>query len=566
MPHSTFRSRRATVYATHGMVAASQPLAAQAGLDILKAGGTAADAAVAAAAMLNVVEPMMTGIGGDCFALYWDAKTKQVSALNGSGRSGAATSAVELREQGYRTMPSQSGHTVTVPGTVAGWHDLLARHGRMTLRELLQPAIAAAAHGFPVTELVAALWGAGVGKLTRAAGGDGEHLEWGPVQASATELLINGRAPRAGELMMLPTLANTLRAIAESGPDYFYQGDFARQLCDHVQRYHGWLTPADLAAHGSSWETPLQARYRDVTLYECPPNGQGLAAILAVQLANGFDLAAMSEADRLHTLIECMRLGFADAQQWVADPEQVSLPLSTLTGAAYTVQRRQAIQMDRANAAVRFGELSTGNETTYLAVVDGEGNACSFINSISASFGSGLVVPGTGVVLQNRGANFTLIPGHPNELAPNKRAYHTIIPAMTVYHQGEFAGELHASYGVMGGAMQPQGHLQVLSHLVDLGMTPQQALDYPRWRLASLAAGMGEQLMGAAQPGGLLMIEEGWDFTLLAELTKRGHRFAPVAGITDVTFGGGQIITRDPATGVLAGGSEPRMDGAAVGW
>lgn len=570
MSHSTFRSRRANVFATHGMVATSQPLAAQAGLAMLRAGGTAADAAIAAAAMLNVVEPMMTGIGGDCFALYWDAKSKTVTALNGSGRSAAAASAEELRQQGYTAMPSSTGHTVTVPGSIAGWQDLLARHGRLSLREVLQPAIQAAGDGFPVTELVAALWAAGTAKLLRTSAWPG-HIDDrlttpNPTQESAQEFLLDGRAPRVGELMQLPTLANTLRGIAEEGPAYIYQGPFAQQLCDHVQRYGGWLVPTDLAAHESTWETPLQADYRDVTLYECPPNGQGLAAILAVKLAAGFDLADMQEADRVHILVECMRLGFADAQQWVADPAHAALPLAALTSEAYITQRRQQIDLRRANAQVTFGELPTGNETTYLSVIDGVGNACSFINSVSALFGSGLIVPDTGVILQNRGANFNLIPGHPNELAPKKRSYQTIIPAMTIYRRGDFAGELHASYGVMGGAMQPQGHLQMLSHLLDRQLLPQRALDQPRWRLSSLAAGMGVQAMGATQAGGLLYVEEGWAFDTLAALAARGHQLAPVTGIEEVTFGGGQAILRHPVTGVLSGGSEPRMDGAAVGW
>lgn len=566
MTHSTFQSRRPNLYASHGMVAASQPLAAQAGLEILKAGGSAADAAVTAAAMLNVVEPMMTGVGGDCFALYWDAKTKQVSALNGSGRAAGAASPDALRAAGYRQMPSNSGHTVNVPGTVAGWHDLVARHGRMRLADLLQPAIRTAEEGYPVTELVATLWAAGVPKLLRSSAWSTGDLDNGPAQPSGQELLLDGRAPRAGEIMRLPTLAATLRGIAADGPAYFYQGDFAQRLCDHVQRYGGWLTPADLAAHRSSWDEPLTARYGDVTLYECPPNGQGLAAILAVKLAAGFDLATMREADRVHILVECMRLGFSDAQQWVADPAMVDLPLAQLTSEAYINRRREAIDLRRAASEVTFGELPTGNDTTYLSVVDSDGNACSFINSVSASFGCGLVVPGTGVVLQNRGANFTLIPGHPNLLAPNKRSYQTIIPAMTVYHQGPFADELHASYGVMGGAMQPQGHLQMLVNLVDLQLLPQPALDRPRWRLSSLAGGMGTQTMGATQAGGVLAVEEGWAFDTLAELGRRGHQLSPVRGIHEVTFGGGQVILRDPTSGVLIGGSEPRMDGAAVGW
>ena len=565
MTHSIFRSRRPNVYATRGMVATSQPLAAQAGLDILKAGGNAADAAVATAAMLNVVEPMMTGVGGDCFALYFDAQTKQVTALNGSGRAGRAASLTDVQALGYTRMPSNTGHTVTVPGTVAGWHDLLVRHGRMSLADVLAPAIWTAEHGYPVTELVATLWDVSVPRLARSPDWASSDLDNGPEQPSGHEFLIDGRAPRAGELMRLPTLAETLRGVAEDGPDHFYRGELAHKLSDHVQRYGGWLTLDDLAAHNSTWDEPITARYGDVTLYECPPNGQGLAAILAVNLAAGFDLAALSEADRVHTMIECMRLGFADAQQWVADPHVVDLPLNELLSERYTDRRRGLIHPSHAARDVTFGELRNG-DTVYLSVVDGEGNACSFINSVSALFGSGLVVPGTGVVLQNRGANFALIPGHPNAIAPNKRSYQTIIPAMTVYHHGPFAGELHASYGVMGGAMQPQGHFQVLVNLLDLGLSPQSALDHPRWRLASLASGMGVQAMGAAQAGGLVYIEEGWDFSTLAELGRRGHQLVPVRGIDQVLFGGGQVILRDPASGVLCGGSEPRMDGAAVGW
>ena len=563
--HSTFRSRRPDVYATRGMVATSQPLASQAGLDILTAGGTAADAAVAAAAMLNVVEPMMTGVGGDCFALYYDASTKSVSALNGSGRAPAAASLEEVRALGYQFMPSNTAHTVTVPGTVAGWQDLLTRHGNMSLADVLQPAIWTAQNGYPVTEVVSALWQDGVAKLARSPEWCSGDLENGPPQPSGQELLLGGCAPRAGEIVRLPTLAETLRGIAESGPGYIYKGNFAQKLCEHVQRYGGWMTPADMAAHTSTWDEPILARYGDVTLYECPPNSQGLAATLAVNLAAGFDLAAMGEADRVHILIECMRLGYADAQQWVADPRVVDLPLEQLTGTAYTDRRRALIDPMRAARDVTFGE-PYDSDTTYLTVVDGAGNACSFINSISASFGSGLVVPGTGVVLQNRGANFALIPGHPNELAPNKRSYQTIIPAMTVYHQGPYAGELHASYGVMGGAMQPQGHLQMLVNLTDLGLSPQPALDRPRWRLSSLASGMGVQQMGAAQSGGIVHMEEGWSFDTMADLGKRGHHLVPVTGINNVTFGGGQIIQRNPETGVLCGGTEPRFDGAVVGW
>lgn len=551
-----FRSRRSNVMATRGMVATSQPLAALAGLEILKAGGNAADAAIATAAMLNVVEPISTGIGGDCFALYWDARTKSVTALNGSGRAAAGASISELRALGYTEMPTFTGHAVSIPGAVAGWSDLLARHGRMTLATVLQPAIWTAENGYPVSEIIANGWASQVKKLQRAPDWQSGDLDNGPKQPSGAELLLNGRAPRTGEIMRIPTLGKTLRGIAAEGKAYIYQGEFAQKLSHHVQKYGGWITPQDMATHVSTWDEPIRADYRDVTLYECPPNGQGLAAIIAVNLAAGFDLAKMSEVDRLHTMIECMRLGFADAQQWVCDPRLVKIPLTELASSAYADQRRKRIDPNRAAQQVPYGDPIAGSDTVYLSVADGEGNACSFINSLYMSTGTGLVVPGTGISLQNRAALFVLDPNHPNALAPNKRPYQTIIPAMTVRQ-----GELHAAYGVMGGYMQPQGHFQVLVNLVDLQMPPQQALDMPRWMLAGPNAGMG-----ANEAGGLVHIEEGWSFSTLAELARRGHRLNPVDGFGRVGFGGGQVILRNLETGVLMGGSDPRKDGAAVGW
>lgn len=553
---AVFRSRRSNVLSTRGIVATGQPLAAQAGLDMLKAGGNAADAAVATAAMLNVVEPISTGIGGDCFALYWDAKTKQVTALNGSGRAPAAADIGALRRWGYTAMPTFTGHAVSIPGAVAGWSDLLQRHGRLTLADVLQPAIRTAEHGYPVSELIANGWATQVQKLRRDPDWVTSDLDNGPEQPSGHELLIAGRAPRMGEIMRLPTLGKTLRGIAAEGKDYIYRDDFARKLAEHVQRYGGWITPADMAAHTSTWDEPISATYRGVTLYECPPNGQGLAAIIAANLASGFDLASMSPVDRVHTMIECMRLAFADAQQWVCDPRVVPIPLAELAGMAYANRRRQRISPQRAAQHIPFGDPMAGSDTVYLSAVDGEGNACSFINSLYNGTGSGLVVPGTGVSLQNRAALFVLDNDHPNALAPNKRPYQTIIPAMTTKD-----GELHASLGVMGGYMQPQGHFQMLVNLVDLGMSPQMALDVPRWQLAGPSAGLG-----ADESGGLVQMEEGWDFDLVADLARRGHRLAPVGGFGRTGFGGGQIILRDPETGVLTAGSDPRKDGCAVAW
>lgn len=551
-----FRSRRSNVMARNGMVATSQPLAAQAGLSILQAGGNAADAAVATAAMLNVVEPVSTGIGGDCFALYWDAKTKQVSALNGSGRAPAAASIQALRDLGYDRMPTYTGHAVSVPGTVAGWADLVAAHGRMSLADVLQPAIRTAEEGYPVTEWIATSWARGVDKLLRSPGWQSGDLDNGPEQPSGRELLLDGRAPRAGEIMRIPTLGETLRGIAAEGKAYIYAGEFARRLSEHVQRYGGWITPADMAAHHSDWDEPLTATLGDVTLYECPPNGQGLAAIIALNLANGFDLANMSTVDRLHTLIECMRIGFADAQQWVCDIRAVKIPLAELASQAYADRRRAEIDPMVAAQNVPYGDPMAGSDTVYLSAVDGEGNACSFINSLFMGTGSGLVVPGTGVSLHNRAALFLLDESHPNALAPNKRPYQTIIPGMTVRH-----GELHSSFGVMGGYTQPQGHLQMVVNMAALAMNPQQSLDMPRWQLAGPDRGTG-----SLDAGGLIQIEEGWDFSVLAGLSERGHRLAPLDGFSRIGFGGGQIITRDPESGLLTGGSDPRKDGCAVGW
>lgn len=559
--NSNYNSRRSNVMATRGVVATSQPLAAQAGLDMLKAGGNAADAAIATAAMLNVVEPISTGIGGDCFALYWDANTKEVTALNGSGRSPAAASIDDVKAQGYTKMPTYSGHAVSMPGTVAGWSDLLGRHGRMSLADVLQPAIWTAENGYPVSEVIADGWQGGVKKLRRDPDWASGDVDNGPEQPSGHELLIDGRAPRPGELMRIPTLGETMRGIAAEGKDYIYQGAFAQKLSDHVQRYGGWITPNDMAAHASTWDEPITAEYRGVTLYECPPNGQGLAAIIAVNLAAGFDLASMSELDRLHTMIECMRIGFADAQQWVCDPRVVDIPLTELTSTAYADQRRPSIDAAKAAQNVPYGDPMAGSDTVYLSVMDGEGNACSFINSLFMGTGTGLVVPGTGVSLQNRAGLFVLDPEHPNCLAPNKRPYQTIIPAMSVHTSGEFAGEVHAAFGVMGGFMQPQGHFQMLVNMIDLGMSPQEALDAPRFQLTA-----SQQEMGAQESGGLVMIEPGVPFGTLAELNLRGHRLAPVDGLRRIAFGGGQIIVRDPRTGILVGGSDPRKDGCAVGW
>jgi len=539
-----FRSRRSCVMATGGMVAASQPLAALAGLDVLMAGGNAADAAVATAAMMVVVEPVSNGIGGDCFALYYDAGTKTISALNGSGRSAAASDAASLLKQGLKQMPLYTGAAVTVPGVVQGWAGMLARHGTRTLAQLLQPAIKTAEQGFPVTEWIAAAWRLSEAKLRRDPDWKSGDKSNGPAQPSGHELLKDGRAPDAGEVVKLPTMAATLRGIAADGPDFIYRGRFAADAAAHVQKYGGWLTAQDFADHRGEWVEPLSTEYHGARLYECPPNGQGLAALVACNIAQAANLSRMDEAERLAHMIEFMRVGFEVADKEVYDPRWSKVDKKHLCERAYGISRLVDIDASMAFKGHVFGR--TGNDTIYLSVVDGQGNACSWIQSCYMGTGTGLVVPGTGVSLQNRGAGFSLDKKHLNYLEPGKRPYHTIIPAMSTR-----GGELHACFGIMGGHMQPQAHFQVLTHLLD-GLNPQQALDMPRW-----------QLIGH---GAKLLLEPGFDPAVVSELARRGYVIRTVDGFERIHMGGGQLIVRDGASGVLIGGSDSRKDGCAIGY
>ena len=534
-----FQSRRSAVTARRGIVATSQPLAAQIGLRVLQDGGHAVDAAVATSAALGVVEPHNTGIGGDLFALVWDAGRREVAALNASGRAGRAASVEDLRRRGFDRMPAVgegAGASVTVPGTVDGWTALLGRYGRMSLADLLAPAIALARDGFVLSEVIAAAWRDAESKLRRL--------------PSGAELLLDGRAPRFGEVMRLSALGATLQTVSDGGRSAFYEGVFALQAAEYVQRHGGCLSAADFSSHRSTWEEPIHTDYRDATVWECPPNGQGLAALMALNIAEGFDLPAMGaqSTDRYHHLIESMRLAFADAFRYIADPAQSQVPVQALLSKTYAGRRRASIGPGRAMAHVEFGSPGATSDTVYLAVIDGEGNACSLINSLYEDFGSGLVVPGTGMALQNRGANFSLDPGHPNALAGGKRPYHTIIPALATR-----GGELWLCFGVMGGFQQPQGHLQVVSNLVDFDMDPQRALDALRFHV---------DVTGSGEVG----LEAGVSPDLVAALEARGHRVRLCDGYERALFGGGQIIARDSRSGALVAGSEPRADGAAVGW
>ena len=528
-----FASRRSTVLAVNGMVATSQPLAAMAGLRALQDGGNAVDAAICAAAALNVVEPNSTGIGGDVFALVWNQRDKSVRALNGSGRAPAAASISELQAQGHQAMPGSGALSVTVPGTVDGWETLRQSCGTMPLARLLEPAIGYAEKGFPVSEVIAYQWQQSFRKLA--------------AHPSGGEFLPGGQAPSAGDLVRLPTLAATLRAIAEGGPAAFYGGPLAEGMAAFVQERGGWLTAADLAAHTSDWDEPIATDYRGVTCWECPPSGQGIAALEALNIAEGFDLGGMGaqSPDAYHHLIEAMRLAFADAYRYVADPRAVDVPTAELLSKEYAAGRRALIDPRRALETTPYGQVTGGGDTVYISAVDGEGNACSLINSIFADFGAGLVAPGTGIVLHNRAALFSLQPHHPNALAPGRRPYHTIIPALATRD-----GELLLCYGMMGAFMQPQGHLQLISNIVDHGMAPQPAIDALRF------------MVGNNQ----VIVEEGLDTGCLRELQSRGHRVGLLSGRSRVSIGGAQVIRRDAATGLLQGGTEPRKDGAVVGW
>ena len=529
-----FDSRRSTVLARRGMVATSQPLAAMAGMRMLMEGGNPIDAAVATAAALSVVEPFYTGVGGDLFALVWMDRERQVHSFNGSGRAPGAASIDELRNSGLTEVPYFSPYAVTVPGTVHGWDTLLRTYGSMPLAHVLAPAIEYAEEGYPVSDIIAWQWAGAMPQLSRL--------------PSGTELMLDGRAPRQGEVVRLPELASTLRAIAEGGPQAFYSGAIAEKIASFVQAQGGWLSTEDLAAHSSTWDEPISIDYRGVTCWECPPNDQGLAALLALNIAEGFDLKAMGlqSPDTYHHLIEAMRLSFADALRYIADPRKARVPTSELLSKSYAAERRSLVKKDRALDQVLPGRIAPGGDTVYVSCMDAQGNACSLINSLYEKFGTGLVVPGTGIALQNRGALFSLEPGHPNALEPGKRPYHTIIPAMATR-----GGELWLSFGVMGGFQQPQGHLQILVNMIDFGLDPQAALNALRF---------------SVQLGGGVALEEGLPPSSLHDLRGRGHDVSLVRGYDRFIFGGGQVIERDIDSGVLRGGSEPRKDGCALGW
>jgi len=520
---------RSTVYAPHAMIATSQPLASAAGLRILEAGGNAFDAAIAASSVLSLVEPHMTGLGGDLWALFWSADEGRLVGLDASGRAGALSTPERIRADGFDRMPGSGPQAVTVPGAIAGWAALNERYGSMPLSEILQTAIGLAEDGFPVSPIIAEQWKAQTEKLKRDPG------------ASAT-YLIDGRTPAAGERFRNPDLARSLRMIAEEGPSAMYGGALGRTIVDGLSKLGGYLTYEDMASMEVRWVDPISVDYRGWTVWEMPPAGQGVAALQMLRMLERFDVGSMRQnsAEYLHLLVEAKKLAFADLARYVADADYMDVDVNQLLDPGYLARRSALIDAEHAAERVEPGDLETHSETIYLSVADRFGNQVSFIHSNFDYFGSGVVVPGTGFVLQNRGAGFTLEDGHPNQVAPGKHPFHTLIPGFITRD-----GEPYAAFGVMGGSMQPQGHVQVLLNMIDFGMGPQEAIDAARFR----------------HLGGRRVAIENITPALQARLEALGHEIVPWQR---TSFGGGQMVIR-LADG-WAGASDARKDGLAIGY
>jgi gamma-glutamyltranspeptidase/glutathione hydrolase len=526
-----YPSRRVPAVAGRGVVATSQPLAAQAGLHMLRQGGTAVDAAIATAITLTVVEPTSNGIGADAFALVWDGAT--LHGLNGSGRAPAAHSPETFRRHGLGAMPLRGWMTVTAPGAPATWRDLHERFGRLPFHSLFEPAIEYAERGYPVSPMTAAAWAAATELYTQTNTGP-EFRGWFETFAP------DGRAPRAGEFWSSPGHARALRLIAESKAEAFYQGELATEIDRFAASTGGYLTGADLAAHTSTWVEPIGTSYRGYDVWEIPPNGQGITALIALNILEGFDLASYprESTESYHLQLEAMKLAFADAARYVADMEHEHVPVQGLLDKRYAEERRSLIGE---RALYPTAGTPPDGGTVYLCAADADGMMVSMIQSNYNGFGSGIVIPGAGIALQNRGAGFTLEAGHPNLIAPGKRPYHTIIPAFLT-REGRAVGP----FGVMGGYMQPQGHVQVVVNQVDYGMNPQAALDAPRWRWVE---------------GTTIELEAGVPQHIMHGLAACGH--AVVVSPRPALFGKGQIIARQE-NGAYVAGTEPRADGCAA--
>ena len=527
---------RSTVYAPHAIIATSQPLATSAGLAVLSRGGNAVDAAVTAAAVLNLVEPHMTGMGGDVFAVLWSAREKKLIGLNASGRSGSLMTREALARRGHRQVPLYGAEPITVPGALSGWAALLEKYGTITLAQALAPAIRLAEEGFPVSPIIADQWAAAVERLQ------------GDEGARATFLVEGTRAPRAGEWFRNPDLAASFRSVAAEGPGVLYGGGLGRRIVDRVRQLGGFLTLEDLARHRVEWVTPISARFHGRTVWELPPNNQGIAVLEMLRILEPYDLKAMghNSADYLHHLIEAKKLAYADLARWVGDPAAMTVAPERLLDDRFIAARRALLDEHRAAERMEPGRPATASETIYLAAADSAGNMISFINSVFEEFGSGVVVPGTGFVLQDRGAGFSMEEGIPNTVGPGKRPFHTLIPAFVTRPGASGAEEPWLAFGVMGGAIQPQGHVQVLLNLLVFGMDLQEAIDAARFRhFEGLRVGL-EAPIGPA---------------VRSALEKLGHQVAP---LPPGNAGGGQAVMK--LVKGWAAGSDPRKDGMAAGW
>jgi len=541
---------RSEVIAQHGMVCTSQPLATQAGLEVLKAGGSAVDAAIAANAALGLMEPVSSGVGGDLFAIVWDAKSHHLYGLNASGRAPLGLSyeqmKAELAKLHRTTIPSFGQLPISVPGAVDGWAELHAKFGRLPLAQVLAPAIRYAQEGFPLTELIAYYWERNVAILRS------QPLPGAFVETYAP----GGHAPAKGEIFKNPALARTYQLIAAQGRDAFYRGEIAENIDAFMRANGGWLRKADFAQHTSTWVEPVSVNYRGYDVYELPPNGQGIAALQMLNILEGFDLRAMGfeSADALHVMIEAKKLVFEDRAKFYADPAFAKVPVKWLISKAYAAERRQLIDPARAARTYDAGHPPVNDgDTIYLCTADAEGNMVSLIQSNYRGMGSGIVVPGLGFGFQDRGEIFTMEPGHANVYAPGKRPFHTIIPAFVMKDGGPWL-----AFGVMGGAMQPQGHVQILVNLIDYGLNLQEAGDAARWQ----HDGSTDYDHPRMTDGGYVYLESGIPWNVVAELKRRGHDIRTDLG----GFGGYQAIEWDAKNHTYLGASESRKDGQAAGW
>ncbi len=534
---------RSEVIAPNGMAATSQPLATQIALDILKKGGSAVDAAIAANAALGLMEPTGCGIGGDLFAIVWDAEKEELTGLNASGRSPQSLTLQHFRDIGMQSIPYLGPLTVSVPGAVDGWYELHGRYGRLPMSELLQPSIDYAEQGFPVTEFIADLWQ--------------ENVESRKDFPGVREVYMpGGAAPQTGDVFKNPNLADTYRMIAEGGRDAFYKGEIAETIDAYMAEQGGFLSYADMAAHTSEWVQPVSTSYRGYEVYELPPNGQGIAALQMLNILEGFDIRSMGygSVEYLHTLIETKKLAYEDRAKYYADPDFYNFPVNWLVSKEYAEERRALIDPDRAADSYPAGDAQLEHgDTIYLTVADADGNMVSLIQSNYGDLGSGMTPEELGFQLQNRGQLFSLEEGHANVYEPGKRPFHTIIPAFVTKD-----GKPWLSFGVMGGSMQPQAHAQIIVNLVDFDMNLQEAGDAARMRHSGSSQPTDEKMTD----GGRVYLESGIGDDVRDALKAMGHNVAD--GRT--AMGGYQAIIRDPLTGVYFGASESRKDGQAAGY